>query len=155
MSLDGRRTQAVLYDENGNVVNISNGKLEVEATFGAINIGAIVNDCNKFLYNAEYSINAKSPTEETLITYTVPTGKEFRFVAFQLNSDSPLAVDVRIKVDGTTIMKHYVENGVQVDTRELYTSPTKIADAGQTITVTSEAQTKKGEISVVLVGIES
>lgn len=125
------------------------GKLKVDAVLTAT--AAIVNDSNIFLTDI-FTITNK--TETTIRTYTVPTGKTFRLVAYQVNSDNPLGVNVQLKVDGVVKLRTYIDpnRGTPPPT---YTAPVKIADAGQVVTITEVAKIGRGEINTMLVGIES
>ena len=124
-------------------------RLKVDA---AVTVTAsIVNDSNIFLSDI-FTITSKAET--TIRTYTVPTGKTFRLVAFQVNTDNPLGANVQLKVDGVVKIRFYFDPN-KGNLSPLYTAPVKIADAGQVVTITETAQIPRGEINTLLVGIES
>lgn len=163
--IDNPTSNITIYNEVGDPVELVfdqalNGgaggfRLAVDVNLGTVSIGAIVNRANIFLEAAEFPIGARTPNEEELVTYTVPTGKKFDIVAIHANSDSPLGVDIRIKVNGVVKMKLYIETGTDLSPHEIYLSPTVFAVAGDVVTATSEALMRNGEISFLLTGIES
>jgi len=102
--------------------------------------------------NVVHTVTTKDET--TIISFTVPTGKKFSLVFFQVNTDNPIGTDIRIKIDGTVKLKVYLDTGNDLRSEDFYIGPVDFAVAGEVITVTSEALTKKGEVSAVFVGIE-
>ena len=144
-----------LYDADGNAVHVFDDagikRLAVDAKIGAVTISSIINDSNIFLTDI-FTVTLK--TEQTIRTYTVPTAKSFRLVAFQVNSNHPLGVDVMLKVDGVAKLKIYLDPSVGSETSYVYTAPVLIATAGQVVTITSLASIARGEVATMLVGIE-
>lgn len=127
------------------------GRLKVDTTISSVSVNAIVNDSNIFLTDI-FTITSKAET--TIRTYTVPTGKTFRLVAFQVNTDNPLGVNVQLKVGGVVKIRFYFDPN-KGNLSPLYTAPVIIATAGQVVTITETAQIGRGEINTVLIGIES
>jgi hypothetical protein len=128
--------------------------VDVQATIvgGNVNINSIVNDSNKF-FSDIYDITSKNIT--TIRTYTVPTGKTFRLVAWQVNADHPLAIDIMLKVNNVTKIKFYLDPSQGLSTNYIYTAPVLFASAGDIVTVVIEPTAPRGELNSVLIGIES
>lgn len=133
-----------------NELSFSNGKLSVDAT---VTVSNIVNDSNIFL-NDIFTPYVKN-TETTFRTYTVPTGKTFRIVAFQANTNHPLGADISLKINGIAKMKFYLDPSFQNTDIRVYTAPVKIADPGDVVTLTYNVQKASNEINTILIGIES
>jgi len=119
---------------------------------GTVNIGSIVNDANIFLSDIAV-ISSKNAT--TLRTYTVPAGKSFRLVAWQVNLDHPVAIDIILYINDVAKLKFYLDPSNGNDSNYIYTAPVKIANAGDVLTIKFEPTMPRGEINSVLVGIES
>ena len=128
-----------------------NKRLRVDAQIGSVTLSSIVNECNIFLTDI-FTITTK--TETTIRTYTVPTGKTFRLVVFQANADHPLAIDIKLKVNGVEKIKFYLDPGFGRDNQYFYTQPAIFATAGQVITITEEPSAPRGEVNTILAGIE-
>jgi len=147
--------RVIIIDNTGKQVSvITDGAVErlaVDAKIGAVTISSIVNDSNIF-FSDIFTITNK--VETTIRSYTVPTGKSFRMVVFQVNTDNPLGVRVQLKVDGVVKVRYYFDPN-RGNLAPLYTAPVTIATAGQVVTITETADIGRGEINTVLVGIES
>jgi hypothetical protein len=102
--------------------------------------------------NREVVITTKDQTTIAEVTHTVSAGKSFYLSLFAASLYSPLPAIVRLRVAGTTVamvMAGQDSNGVLP-----YTLGAKIADAGQVITVTYEAQIPRGQLWVSYAGVE-
>lgn len=119
---------------------------------GNVTISSIVNDSN-ILFTDIHTINSKN--EYILRTYTVPSGKKFRLVAWQVNLDHPLACDISLQVNGITKIKFYLDPSQGKSSEYLYTAPVLFGNSNDIITIIIYPSAPRGEINSILVGIES
>ena len=126
--------------------------VDVNLLGGNVTISSIVNDANIF-YTDIITITSKN--DFTIRSYTVPSGKTFRLVTWQVNADHPLALDLLLQVNGTSVIKFYLDPSQGKSNEYIYTAPVKIANAGDIITIVGSPSAPRGEINSVLVGIES
>jgi hypothetical protein len=126
--------------------------INVNVTGGNVTVSSIVNDSNIFLSDI-FTIVSKN--EATIRTYIVPIGKIFRLVAWQVNADHPLALDILLKLNGVSKVKFYLDPSTGHNSDYIYTAPVPFATAGQVITITVDPTMPRGEVNSILVGIES